>query len=277
MKITRNDIDDYEQNGVTCIRSVISEPWVDKMYRASVELMKSEQHPYEPNAIHKIRVGDISTVESDPGRFFVGVFMSEQLSVFRDFVMQSPLAAVAGSLMRSGVARFFYDQIFIKEPATQSPTLWHQDMPFWPLTGSHLISCWVALTPVTKESSGVEYVAGSHKWNKLYRATSEHAADESLELAPDFSLPENRIGQRFLSWNMKPGDVVFHHPLVVHGAGGNRLAQRRVGLSIRYIGDDVHWAPRTKAMKLAREPMVAPGEYPGDDTAFPIAWQKRSS
>src|ERR1700722_14689294 len=53
----------------------------------------------------------------------------------------------------------FYDQAFIKEPGTQSATDWHQDLPFWPALGNDLVSLWVALTPVTVEGSGVEYVA----------------------------------------------------------------------------------------------------------------------
>lgn len=95
-----------------------------------------------------------------------------------------------------------------------------------------------------------------------------------MEEAPDFSLPENRTDQRILSWDMQPGDVLFHHPLVVHGAGGNgSQAQSRVGLSIRYIGADAQWAPREKAMPLPRDPAVPVGAYPGDDAAFPVAWQ----
>ena len=191
-----------------------------------------------------------------------------------DFALHSALPKAAAALMRSDVARFFYDQLFIKDPGTVSPTTWHNDMPFWPLTGSDLISCWVALTPADVESSGLEYVAGSHRWNTHFRATFPPFADEAMAEAPDFTLEENRVGQRILSWDMAPGDVLFHHPLVVHGAGGNRSqVQRRVGLSVRYIGADAQWAPRPKAMPLPRDPAVAVGAYPADDAAFPVAWR----
>lgn len=275
MSVSRDDIEAYGRDGVICVRSLVGAELAERMRDASVELLARQQGAYADNLDKKTRMGNIATVENEPGRFFVGVFMSGESEVFRDFVMNSPLPQAAAELMGSSVARFFYDQIFVKEPGTISPTLWHHDMPFWPLTGSDLISCWVALTPVTKESSAVEYIAGSQNWDIRYRPTAAHVDDERLKPAPNFSDPANRDGHRFLSWDMRPGDVLFHHPLVVHGAGGNRSPhQRRIGLSIRYIGNDAQWAPRPKAMTLRRDPNVAPGEYPADDEAFPIAWQR---
>lgn len=275
MLINQSDIEAYERDGVICLRSVIDQDSVRVMHDACIALLEREQRSYAETLGQKVRMGDSPTVENEPGRFFGGVFMSEENDEFRNFVMHSRLPEVAAALMQSKVARFFYDQLFIKEPGTVSPTLWHHDMPFWPLTGAHLISCWVALTPSTKESSGLEYVAGSQNWGKFYQATAPQVRDETMEPAPDFSDPANRAGHKFLSWDMEPGDVLFHHPLVVHGAGGNKTQNnRRIGLSIRYIGDDAQWAPRPKAMKLPRDPAVESGAYPADDAAFPIAWAR---
>lgn len=272
MDISQEDITTYRRDGAVCLRSVVGTDWVERMHDASVDLLNRQRETYASTP--KQVLFDTKTVEREPGRFFNGVFMNEESQDFREFVMLSPLPSVAARLMGSKVARFFYDQLFIKEPGTVSPTLWHNDMPFWPLTGSDLISCWVALTPTTKDSSGLEYVAGSHLWGKHYRATTPEFADEAMEPAPDFSDPANRDSHRFLSWDMEPGDVLFHHPLALHGAGGNKsLRQRRIGLSIRYIGADAQWAPRDKGMPLPRIPDVAPGAYPADDNVFPIAWQ----
>ncbi len=123
----------------------------------------------------------------------------------------------------------FYDQAFIKEPGTREVTQWHQDLPFWPALGTDIISLWVALTPVTLEGSGVEYVAGSHKWGKFYQAITPDKdskfANAALEPCPDFSLHKGDPQYRFLSWDCEPGDVICHHPLTVHGAGANPLIQ----------------------------------------------------
>lgn len=271
--IDREAITAYERDGVVCVRSVVDPATVQQLLNASNALMDQGPREFDPSK-SLVHLGDMESVADEPGRFFGGVFMSQEEPVFRDFALHSALPETAAALMQSDVARFFYDQLFMKDPGTISPTTWHNDMPFWPLTGSDLISCWVALTPVTIEESGLEYVAGSHRWNKWYQATMDLLRDETMEEAPDFGKPENREGQRIVGWDMQPGDVLFHHPLVVHGASGNRSqTKRRVGLSVRYIGNDAQWAPRMKAMPLPRPPAVEPGSYPADDAAFPIAWR----
>jgi len=125
----------------------------------------------------------------------------------------------------------------------------------------------------------VQYVAGSHRWRRMYRAiTPDYDArfmDESLEVCPDFSAGAGGPDVQLLCWDMQPGDVLCHHPLTVHGALGNRSqAQRRIGLSIRYLGADVQWDPRPHTMTLRSPPAVAPGDYPADDAALPPVWSR---
>ena len=217
----------------------------------------------------------------ETGRFFSAAYMSATDPQFRAFAERSVLPEVAAGLMDSPSVRFYYDQLFIKEPGTQAPTPWHNDLPFWPFQGNDLVSLWVALTPVNKQSSGLEYVAGSHRWGKHFQAVTPdydpRFLDPALEPCPDYSRPENRDGHTVLSWDMEPGDVLAHHPMAVHGAGGNASAtSRRVGLSIRYLGRDVAWAPRPHVSNPPVPPRVAPGEYPADDEAFPTVWPARA-
>ena len=217
----------------------------------------------------------------ETGRFYSNVFMCGSDPDFLAFRDESPAAEIAATLMRVDKVRFWYDQLFIKEPNTKAVTQWHHDLPYWPFRGTHLVSLWVAFTPVTRESSGVEYIAGSHKWGKFYRAVTPDEdpafTDFSLEPCPNFDEPQyrNDPNLRYLSWSLQPGDVVCHHPLTVHGAGGNESAsQRRIGLSIRFLGDDVQWDPREKVVKIPVQPKVKPGEHPSDDAVFPVIWEK---
>ena len=88
---------------------------------------------------------------------------------FMGIVANSPAAEIAARLMGVPDVRYFYDQLFIKEPGTTAPTDWHHDLPFWPFDGNDIASVWIALTPVNRDNSGLVYVAGSHKWDTLYR------------------------------------------------------------------------------------------------------------
>ena len=133
--------------------------------------------------------------------------------------------------------RFFYDQLFMKDPGTLAPTAWHNDLPFWPFDGNHIASVWIACTPVTQETSGLVYVAGSHKWGKMYKpipaAPIENFMFEEAkgyEDCPMFHKEFDNSEYRFLSWDMEAGDAIVHHPLTVHGSGKNSSSSLQLSL-----------------------------------------------
>ena len=264
--ITDADVEAYERDGVACLRGVFDADWCRTLHDAAMEAMHSGR-------------GRVREPKLEQGRFYSSVYQSDHDPRFARLRDRSPAALVAARLMRCDRVRFFYDQLFIKLPGTQAPTPWHNDLPFWPFQGNDLISIWIALTPVSTRTSGIRYVAGSHRWNRWFRAVTPdydpRFVDERLEVCPDFGAGEGGPDVTLLEWDMEPGDVLCHHPLTVHGAGANASAtQPRVGLSIRFAGRDVRWDPRPHAMTLRRDPGVAPGEYPADDVALPPVWDR---
>tara|TARA_B100000686_G_scaffold352372_1_gene454135 strand:+ start:1402 stop:1890 length:489 start_codon:yes stop_codon:yes gene_type:complete len=82
---------------------------------------------------------------------------------------------------------------------------------------------------------------------------------------------------KFVSWDMKPGDCLVHHPLTIHGAGKNSSnTKSRIALSKRYLGGDATWAsPRTTFTVPGTEkiPKIKIGQFPANNDVFPIAWQ----
>lgn len=266
--VTDKDVADFERDGVVCLRGMFDASWCSLLHDAALEVMASGK-------------GRVREPELGPGkgRFYSNVYLSDMDARFRKLRDESPAAEIAAGLMQADTVRFFYDQLFIKAPGTSAPTPWHNDLPFWPFQGRDLISIWIALTPVNKDTSGVQYVAGSHHWGRMFRAVTPdydtRFMDESMALCPDYGSGEQDPSIRVLSWDMQPGDVLCHHPLTVHGAGGNQSAsQTRIGLSIRYLGADVRWDPRPHAMGLRRDPGVPAGAFPSDDVALPIVWER---
>ncbi|MBL8664229.1 MAG: phytanoyl-CoA dioxygenase family protein [Candidatus Odyssella sp.] len=267
VEIADRDIRAYETDGVVCLRGLFGRDWIDRMYAATDRVIATGKG--------QVREG---TKPGEPGRFYANIFMATWDAAFREFALRSPAAEIAARLLRQKRVNFFYDQLFVKEPNTQAPTFWHQDLPYWPFRGGDIVSIWVALTDVSVETSGLEYAAGSHRWGKWYRAITPDQdparMDMSAPVCPDFSDPRNRTGDvRILSWDMKAGDCICHHPLTVHGSGGNRSkTQRRLALSVRYMGADAIWDPRPQAVKLPGNPQFPAGKRPEDEAMFPTAW-----
>lgn len=260
-QVKANDVRQYEEDGVVCLRGVIDRDVCSQLLDATLEFAEKGQ-------------GDKADLrEGSSGRYFVARDMAKTVCVFEDFAFRSILPKVASELMGTKNIRFFYDQVFLVEPGTQRSTPWHNDLPYWPFEGNDIISLWVALTGVTSESSPLQYVAGSHRSGKMYRPVSPRddaqPSDMTLERAPNYSDPDHQAGKRILSWELQPGDVLAHHPLTLHGSHANRSkGQRRCGLSLRYLGDDVRYCPRP--LIRTKTTYNAPaGAYPADDAQLP--------
>lgn len=266
--ITDDDVAAFERDGVVCLRGMFDARWCDLLKTAALETMAAGT-----GRVREPKLGQ------GQGRFYSNVYLADLDARFAALRDRSPAAEIAATLMRTDRVRYFYDQLFIKAASTAAPTPWHNDLPFWPFRGNDLISIWIALTPVSKATSGVQYVAGSHRWDTMYRAITPdfdpRFENPEMPVCPDYGRDDRDPSVRVLSWDMAPGDVLCHHPLTVHGAAGNAsTTQTRIGLSIRFLGQDVQWDPRPHTMALRRDPGVAPGAFPADDVALPIVWER---
>jgi ectoine hydroxylase-related dioxygenase (phytanoyl-CoA dioxygenase family) len=181
------------------------------------------------------------------------IFLWKRIDQIRDAIYYGPFARWAQQLMGAQEVRFFYDQMFVKEPGTDAPTPWHQDLSFWPIRGEQICSFWIPLDPVTRENSGLLYVRGSHKWQQRFKAISpDYVAaiiDEEMDDIPDINAaPEN---YDLVDWDMEPGDILMFHPLTLHGSYGNASrTRRRRALALRWTGDDVTYQPSAKRMPV---------------------------
>lgn len=271
LAISQADIDAFRRDGVVCLRQLFSADWIARL-RAAVERNMAKPGPWHRSI----------TKPGQPGNFYYDSMMSRFDPDFSVFARQSPAAEIAGRLMGSHAVRFFYDQLFIKEPGTADPMPWHHDLPYWPFQGKQVCSVWLAVEDVAADSSGVEYVAGSHEWGKWYLPKLPYDDNDKftklgLETCPDFGERRNDPALNFKVWDMKAGDCLVFSALTVHGSGGNtRMKNRRTGLATRWLGDDVTWDPRPATASYYYDP-DGPGLAPGEKVGgkfFPEIWRR---
>jgi len=241
----------FERDGVVCLRQVFDAAWIDRM-RAAVD------HTME----HPTPIGEFVSMK-DRG-FTNDLWMWLEHDDYAHYVRESPAGPVACALLGLPAVTFFYDQLFVKEAGALVPTPWHHDLTFWPVEGEQIVSLWMPLDAVSRATSGLEYVRGSHRWNKRFKAVSpdynEYLLGTDLEDPPD--IDGNRDAYDLVSWDMEPGDVLAFHPLTVHGSSGNSsLTTRRRALATRWLGDDVVYAPRTATTPLPPDHGLSEGEH----------------
>ena len=259
-----------DRDGAVVARGVLTGDWIERMREAI------ETELDQPSATG-------AEYGRQAGRFYGDFFLWLHSPAFRDFALASPLPALAARLMRSRGAHLFYDQLFVKEPGSVERTPWHQDLPYWPVAGRQVVSIWVPFDAATPENGVVTYVQGSHLWGRTFRPQAFDAANAGAfaaspyETIPDIEGDPDRF--KLLSWSLQPGDVLVHYGLTIHGAPGNRTAdRRRRALAVRYTGDDARYDPRPGTfmdMDSVRAHVPAPGLEAGaamGGPLFPQAW-----
>ncbi|HKM99820.1 MAG TPA: phytanoyl-CoA dioxygenase family protein [Candidatus Binataceae bacterium] len=248
--LREDEIEAFHRDGVICVRNVMPSRWIDL---AAEAIERTRQQPSKTGKILS---------KPAPG-YLNDIFMWLRDDGHRTFVLESPAARLAQQAMRSQTVTFFYDQVFAKEPGTNVPTPWHHDLTFWPIEGTQICSIWMPVDSVTRASSGLEYVRGSHRWNRRFKAVSpDYHPDllaSDLEDPPD--IDAHRTDYDLVNWDMEPGDVLMFHPLTLHGSAGNSsTTQRRRALATRWLGDDVVYAPAKARMPLPPQHGLAPGD-----------------
>jgi ectoine hydroxylase-related dioxygenase (phytanoyl-CoA dioxygenase family) len=111
---------------------------------------------------------------------------------------------------------------------------------------------WIALDDVDEKNGALEYVIGSHRWGKEYApsvfVSQTPLPDSPYPRLPDIESRRNEFDIRSIC--AKPGDIIVHDVLTVHGARGNCTNDRfRRGISFRYCGDDIRYFDKPGAIK----------------------------
>ena len=263
--VTPQVMEYFHRDGAVCIRQIFTQEEV-ALLREGID--RNLQAP-SPRA-------KVASRPDDPGWFFEDFCNWKDNEAYRQFIFQSAAPAVAAALLGSETIRLYHDHLLVKEPNTRQRTPWHQDQPYYNITGRDNVSMWIPVDPVSQESR-LEFVAGSHLGPWLMPRTF---MDNQAKWFPEGSLADlpdieaDRGAYPIIGWALDPGDMVCFNMLTLHASGGVSGQTRRRAFSIRFIGDDVRHAPRRwhtspefpgLAETLAEG---APMEHP----LFPVVW-----
>jgi len=124
----------------------------------------------------------------------------------------------------------------IKEPGDKRFVSWHQDLTYWGLDCSELVTAWVALTRSGSENGCMRFIPGSHGNGKL--------AHEETYDAENILHRGQRISGGFdeaeaVDIVLAPGEASLHHGWVMHASKPNTSKERRIGLTIQYAATSV--------------------------------------
>lgn len=235
MTLPETTISSYLRDGAVVLRGVLT----------AAELARLEEG-IEHNLAHLSPLAIVASEPDDPGRFVEDFCTWQTNAAYRDVLCKSSLPQVAAQLMQSRSVRLYHDHLLVKEPGTRQPTPWHQDQPYYNVSGRQNVSFWIPVDPVPLDST-LRFVAGSHAGTWYMPRTFR---DQQARWFPEGTLAElpaidtQPDQYRQLGWALAPGDCVAFHMLALHASSGTGPGARRRVFSARYLGDDARHAPR---------------------------------
>ena len=120
---------------------------------------------------------------------------------------------------------------WVKEAGSDSFVSWHQDLRYWGLDTSDLVTVWLALSPATLESGCMRVLPRSHV-GELLPHEDGYQADNMLTRGQEISVEVDE--GLAVDMPLRPGEASLHNGRLAHASGPNRSADRRIGLSLHY-------------------------------------------
>lgn len=259
----------YHRDGVVCLRGVLASDW---LARTAAGLTRNLAHPGTFFRDH--------TPPGSPGRYLFEFWSWPEVPEFEALIRHGPLAALAGALMDASAIAMVMDNWFLREAGARIGAPWHHDEPYFDFEG-RLCIAWFPLEVVSARE-GLSFVAGSHRWGKLFAAEqfSENLAFDAktpnYEVLPDFDSGDQ--GHEFLSWDMAPGDVLFFDFRTLHHAtaGGAPLSRTVRRMTLRFGAEDTMFKPRGAWTEEISAHLIAQGQRPNavlDNPLTPWVWK----
>jgi len=133
-----------------------------------------------------------------------------------------------------------HNSIMTKMPHFSTATAWHQDRRYWRYSDDNLVSVWLALDNEYSENGVLEFIPSSHKMK-----FSSEQFDEK-----EYFSQENEVNKKIIatkvSTNLKKGDVVLFHSLLLHRANKNSTDKPKISFVYTVKG------AKTEAIKGTR-------------------------
>lgn len=122
--------------------------------------------------------------------------------------------------------------LFVKPANSDVYISWHQDLTYWGLDDSEILTAWVALSPSTYDSGCVRVMPGTHVGNVVpHRDTFDrnNMLTRGQEIVVKFDQAQA------INLELQPGQMSLHHVKLFHCSNQNRSGEQRIGLAIRYM------------------------------------------
>lgn len=280
--VTSAHIEQYAAEGCVRVRNVFDAATCAALTAAIDEAAAAFGTPAFDALASGAKHQNPPTVHRGEGQMQLRNF-AQHVPVLRNWLHHSVAGELVARLMGAQHVRFWMDATFLKWGSSpDSATPWHNDECTFPFRGAMMPSFWVALTNVGMDDAPMVTLRGSNLDPWRYHSPMSNPDAFVTEHIPWGHL-ERRVAQPDAPkdlWPCEAGDILLIHPKTIHASLPRKAinAGRRIALTIRWLGDDVMWAPNPLTIRiptLESTGLMRVGAPP-PDTLFPIIWSRHA-
>ena len=174
-----------------------------------------------PSPVHEIN--KIMNLQEDPVLF--------------DYARDARVLTVARDLVGARADAPLYvitTNVFNKPPGVDGRHPMHQDLRYFRLRPADgIVAAWTALAPCTRETGCLAVIPGSHRGElRQHDDPDWKYVNHAFYGIADIDRHER------VHIEMRPGDTLFFHPLLVHGSGRNRSDGFRRAISAHFASPE---------------------------------------
>jgi len=203
----------FDRDGYVLIRSFLS--------AQEVEVVSQQVNKYVqevlPTLDHKAAMYDD---RSNPDTIKQIPNLEEHDEFFNSLLSSDRFVKLA-ELMLDGLVNPIDIQWFDKAPGKGKPTPPHQDGFYFMLEPNEAITMWLALDEVDDDNGCVRYIPGSHRMGMRSHGRTDLVGFS--QAISDYDVADREME---VSTRLSPGDLIVHHSMTIHTAGGNTTSDR---------------------------------------------------
>ena len=217
MKLTQEQIEEFNQNGFLVIRNFAPDSLCNDILQKAQEHLANKTAPIESEQEYMQIDNQEVTV-----RRLRQVYAREE--VFKEWMTHQKIRPILQELLQDTpvLTLAHHNSIMTKMPKESSRTFWHQDRRYWHFENDNLISVWLSLDEEYIENGLLEFIPKSHKMN-----FSQEQFDEHSNFLDEHEQNQKIIAKK-VHQKLNKGDIVLFHCKTLHHANKNGTNKAKI-------------------------------------------------
>lgn len=138
-----------------------------------------------------------------------------------------------------------HNMLMLKAPFNPAPVLWHQDAAVWDEGTYEHLTAIVAVDDFRADNGALQVLPGSHRHGPIGLGWEENVRRIQEEWG-------EAIRTGAVTADLRAGDALLMHGLLLHGSPGNQSALTRRSLTIAYYPGDLRKVSKRDAVEVVK-------------------------